>query len=44
LPAAATADQLLTLASALGYEHRDLAALYEVLAHLTSGAAEAKPA
>jgi hypothetical protein len=27
---------LLTLASALGYEHRDLAALYEVLAHLTS--------
>src|SRR6266567_1716421 len=36
LPSAATADQLLTLASALGYEHRDLAALYEVLAHLTS--------
>jgi 3-hydroxyisobutyrate dehydrogenase-like beta-hydroxyacid dehydrogenase len=37
LPSAATADQLLTLASALGYEHRDLAALYQVLAHLTSG-------
>lgn len=35
LPSAATADQLLTLASALGYEHSDLAALYEVLAHLT---------
>jgi 3-hydroxyisobutyrate dehydrogenase-like beta-hydroxyacid dehydrogenase len=38
LPSAATADQLLTLASALGYEHRDLAALYEVLAHLTGDA------
>jgi 3-hydroxyisobutyrate dehydrogenase len=36
LPSGATADQLLTLAGALGYEHRDLAALYEVLAHLTS--------
>jgi 3-hydroxyisobutyrate dehydrogenase-like beta-hydroxyacid dehydrogenase len=35
LPSAATADQLLTLASALGYEHRDLAALVEVLAQLT---------
>ena len=36
LPSAATADQLLTLASALGYEHRDIAALFEVLEHLTS--------
>jgi 3-hydroxyisobutyrate dehydrogenase-like beta-hydroxyacid dehydrogenase len=36
LPSAATADQLLTLAGALGYEHRDLAALFEVLEHLTS--------
>jgi 3-hydroxyisobutyrate dehydrogenase len=36
LPAAATADQLLTLARALGYERRDIAALVEVLAHLTS--------
>ena len=44
LPSAATADQLLTLASALGYEHRDLAALHEVLARLTSGPAPAKPA
>jgi 3-hydroxyisobutyrate dehydrogenase-like beta-hydroxyacid dehydrogenase len=35
LPSAATADQLLTLAGALGYERRDIAALYEVLAHLT---------
>ena len=36
LPSAATADQLLTLAAALGYERRDIAALYEVLAHLAS--------
>ena len=36
LPSAATADQLLTLAGVLGYERRDIAALYEVLAHLTS--------
>jgi 3-hydroxyisobutyrate dehydrogenase-like beta-hydroxyacid dehydrogenase len=36
LPSAATADQLLTLAQALGYERRDIAALYEVLAHLTA--------
>ena len=36
LPTAATADQLLTLGRALGYERRDIAALYEVLAHLTS--------
>jgi 3-hydroxyisobutyrate dehydrogenase-like beta-hydroxyacid dehydrogenase len=36
LPTAATADQLLTLAGALGYEHRDIAALFEVLEHLTS--------
>ncbi len=31
LPSAATADQLLTLARALGYERRDIAALFEVL-------------
>jgi 3-hydroxyisobutyrate dehydrogenase-like beta-hydroxyacid dehydrogenase len=36
LPSAATADQLLTLSGALGYEHRDIAALVEVLEHLTS--------
>ncbi len=36
LPSAATADQLLTLARALGYERRDIAALFEVLRHLTS--------
>ena len=34
LPTAATADEMLTLARALGYERRDLAALHEVLAQL----------
>jgi 3-hydroxyisobutyrate dehydrogenase-like beta-hydroxyacid dehydrogenase len=32
LPSAAVADEVLTRASALGYAHRDLAALHEVLA------------
>ena len=36
LPSAATADTVLTLARARGYEHRDIAALFEVLEHLTS--------
>jgi 3-hydroxyisobutyrate dehydrogenase-like beta-hydroxyacid dehydrogenase len=36
LPSAAAADAMLTLARAAGYEHRDLASLYEVLAQLTS--------
>jgi 3-hydroxyisobutyrate dehydrogenase-like beta-hydroxyacid dehydrogenase len=36
LPTAATADQVLTLGRALGYEHRDIASLHEVLARLTS--------
>jgi 3-hydroxyisobutyrate dehydrogenase len=36
LPSAATADQLLTLARALGYERRDIAALFEMLARLTA--------
>jgi 3-hydroxyisobutyrate dehydrogenase-like beta-hydroxyacid dehydrogenase len=36
LPSAATADEMLTLARAAGYEHRDIAALFEVLAQLTS--------
>jgi 3-hydroxyisobutyrate dehydrogenase len=35
LPSAATADELLTIARALGYERRDIAALFEVLAHLS---------
>jgi 3-hydroxyisobutyrate dehydrogenase len=34
LPSAAVADELLTVARAWGYEHRDLAALFEVLARL----------
>jgi 3-hydroxyisobutyrate dehydrogenase-like beta-hydroxyacid dehydrogenase len=38
LPSAATADEMLTLARAAGYEHRDIAALFEVLAQLTSDA------
>ena len=38
LPTAATADEMLTLARAQGYERRDLAALHEVLAQLASGA------
>jgi 3-hydroxyisobutyrate dehydrogenase-like beta-hydroxyacid dehydrogenase len=37
LPSAATADQVLTMARALGYERRDLAALFEVLAHVSDG-------
>jgi 3-hydroxyisobutyrate dehydrogenase len=36
LPSAATADQLLTLARALGYEHRDIAGFHELLGRLTS--------
>jgi 3-hydroxyisobutyrate dehydrogenase-like beta-hydroxyacid dehydrogenase len=36
LPSAATADTMLTVATGLGYERRDLAALHEVLARLTS--------
>jgi 3-hydroxyisobutyrate dehydrogenase len=35
LPSAATADQVLTVARAMGYERRDLAALFEVLAHVS---------
>jgi 3-hydroxyisobutyrate dehydrogenase-like beta-hydroxyacid dehydrogenase len=34
LPSASVADELLTIARALGYERRDLASLHEVLAHL----------
>ena len=34
LPSAAAADSVLTVARALGYERRDLAALFEVLAQL----------
>jgi 3-hydroxyisobutyrate dehydrogenase-like beta-hydroxyacid dehydrogenase len=37
LPAAATVDQVLTVARGLGYERRDLAGLFEVLAHVSDG-------
>ena len=36
LPSAAAVDEMLTLARAAGYEHRDIAALFEVLSQLTS--------
>ncbi len=35
LPSASTADQVLTVARALGYERRDLAAIFQVLAHVS---------
>jgi 3-hydroxyisobutyrate dehydrogenase-like beta-hydroxyacid dehydrogenase len=37
LPSAAAADSMLTVARASGYERRDIAALFQVLANLTSG-------
>jgi 3-hydroxyisobutyrate dehydrogenase-like beta-hydroxyacid dehydrogenase len=40
LPSAAVADELLTVARALGYERRDLAALFEVLARLAGSPVE----
>jgi 3-hydroxyisobutyrate dehydrogenase-like beta-hydroxyacid dehydrogenase len=42
LPSAAAADTMLTVARASGYERRDIAALFEVLAHLTSTEAHAQ--
>jgi 3-hydroxyisobutyrate dehydrogenase-like beta-hydroxyacid dehydrogenase len=38
LPSAAAADELLTVARALGYEHRDLASLHEVLGRMAGAA------
>jgi 3-hydroxyisobutyrate dehydrogenase-like beta-hydroxyacid dehydrogenase len=38
LPSAAAADSVLTIARAFGYERRDIAALFLVLAHLSSDA------
>ncbi|MDX6410615.1 MAG: hypothetical protein QOE91_131, partial [Gaiellaceae bacterium] len=35
LPSAASADEMLTVARALGYERRDLAALFEVLSRVS---------
>ena len=37
LPSAAVADEMLTTARALGYAHRDLAALHQVLARMSAG-------
>ncbi|MEA2508995.1 MAG: hypothetical protein QOG21_1077 [Actinomycetota bacterium] len=37
LPTAAAADEMLTVARALGYERRDLAALFEVLGRVAGG-------
>jgi 3-hydroxyisobutyrate dehydrogenase-like beta-hydroxyacid dehydrogenase len=37
MPSAATADQMLTVARAMGYEKRDLAGLFEVLARVSDG-------
>jgi 3-hydroxyisobutyrate dehydrogenase-like beta-hydroxyacid dehydrogenase len=42
LPATAAADELLTVARALGYEHRDLAAMFEVLGQLAGGPARSQ--
>jgi 3-hydroxyisobutyrate dehydrogenase-like beta-hydroxyacid dehydrogenase len=39
LPSAAAADSVLTIAQAFGYERRDIAALFQVLAHLASASA-----
>jgi 3-hydroxyisobutyrate dehydrogenase-like beta-hydroxyacid dehydrogenase len=41
LPTAATADEILTVARAAGYERRDIAALFEVLGQLTSDPVQA---
>jgi 3-hydroxyisobutyrate dehydrogenase-like beta-hydroxyacid dehydrogenase len=38
LPSAAAADEMLTLARGAGYEHRDIAGLFEVLLELTGDA------
>jgi hypothetical protein len=35
MTAAATVDEVLTAAGRLGYDRRDLAALFEVLEHMT---------
>jgi 3-hydroxyisobutyrate dehydrogenase-like beta-hydroxyacid dehydrogenase len=41
LPSAETADEMLTRARELGYQHRDIAALFEVLARSSSASAGA---
>ena len=44
LPTAAVADEILTRAGELGYEHRDIAALHEVLAKLSPAGVSARSA
>jgi 3-hydroxyisobutyrate dehydrogenase-like beta-hydroxyacid dehydrogenase len=41
LPTAAVADEILTRADQLGYGHRDIAALHEVLGQLSASAGAA---
>ncbi len=41
LPSAAAADEILTRADELGYGHRDIAAVHEVLAHLSAASVAA---
>jgi len=36
VPSTAVADELLSTASTLGYEHRDIAVLFRVLSEMTS--------
>jgi len=40
LPTAAVADEILAVADQLGYGHRDIATLHEVLAHTPAGSAQ----
>jgi 3-hydroxyisobutyrate dehydrogenase-like beta-hydroxyacid dehydrogenase len=42
LPTAAVADEFLTRADHLGYEHRDIAALYDVLSRVSADTAAAR--
>jgi 3-hydroxyisobutyrate dehydrogenase-like beta-hydroxyacid dehydrogenase len=42
LPSAGVADDMLTRAAELGYEHRDIAALYEVLARMNDTSADTR--
>jgi 3-hydroxyisobutyrate dehydrogenase-like beta-hydroxyacid dehydrogenase len=43
LPSAESADKLLTRAMALGYEHRDIASIFQVLGELSLHSANRHP-
>jgi hypothetical protein len=43
LPSTAVADELLSTASKLGYDHRDIAVLFRVLTEMTSPPPAAQP-